>query len=75
MCIRDSCQDALCIILQLFGQVGQVGRCQLCQMCIRDSYNVMPIGLLPICAGMAVREGMDYQQALACCGWSSARCV
>ena len=25
----------------------------------------MPIGLLPICAGMAVREGMDYQQALA----------
>lgn len=27
-------------------------------------YNVMPIGLLPICAGMAVREGMDYTQAL-----------
>lgn len=24
-----------------------------------------PSGLLPICAGMAVREGMDYQQALA----------
>ena len=34
-------------------------------MCIRDSYNVMPIGLLPICAGMAVREGMDPMQALA----------
>ena len=25
----------------------------------------MPIGLLPICAGMAVREGMDPMQALA----------
>ena len=25
------CKDALCIILQLFGQVGQVGRCQLCR--------------------------------------------
>lgn len=32
---------------------------------ICTDYNVMPIGLLPICAGMAVREGMDYQQALA----------
>lgn len=32
---------------------------------ICTDYNVMPIGMLPICAGMAVREGMDYQQALA----------
>ncbi len=32
---------------------------------ICTDYNVMPIGLLPICAGMAVREGMDYMQALA----------
>lgn len=34
-----------------------------CAIC--TDYNVMPIGLLPICAGMAVREGMDYMQALA----------
>lgn len=34
-----------------------------CAIC--TDYNVMPIALLPICAGMAVREGMDYQQALA----------
>lgn len=32
---------------------------------ICTDYNVMPIGLLPICAGMAVREGMDPMQALA----------
>ena len=32
---------------------------------ICTDYNVMPIGLLPVCAGMAVREGMDYMQALA----------
>ena len=32
---------------------------------ICTDYNVMPIGMPPICAGMAVREGMDYQQALA----------
>ena len=34
-----------------------------CAIC--TDYNVMPIGMLPICAGMAVREGMDYLQALA----------
>lgn len=32
---------------------------------ICTDYNVMPIGMLPICAGVAVREGMDYMQALA----------
>lgn len=35
----------------------------MCAIC--TDYNVMPIGMLPICAGMAVREGMDYWQALA----------
>ena len=34
-----------------------------CAIC--TDYNVMPVGLLPVCAGMAVREGMDYMQALA----------
>ena len=34
-----------------------------CAIC--TDYNVMPINLLPIAAGMAVREGMDYMQALA----------
>ncbi len=31
---------------------------------ICSDYNVMPIGLLPIAAGFAVREGMDYMEAL-----------
>ncbi len=31
---------------------------------ICTDYNVMPIGLLPIAAGYAVREGMDHDEAL-----------
>ncbi len=34
------------------------------RVAICTDYNVMPIGLLPITAGFAVREGMDYDEAL-----------
>ena len=45
----------------------------MCAIC--TDYNVMPIGLLPITAGMAVREGMDYMQALAAITINAAEIV
>lgn len=34
------------------------------EVSICTDYNVLPIGYLPICAGIAVREGMEHRRAL-----------